>query len=87
MFFDPEMDKKMVQDGFIVLPLLEKNEIQEFHELYKKWHPEDPTAFYKSYFDPRMEYKLEVENKIIGARQLHLNPDEWKTSFHHRKVY
>lgn len=64
MFFDPEMDKKMVRDGFLVLPFLNREEIDTFQELYKKWHPEEPKAFYKSYFDPRMEYKLEVENKI-----------------------
>jgi hypothetical protein len=64
MFFDPEMDKKMVEDGYLVLPFLDKDSIVELREIYKKWHPEDPTAFYKSYFDPRMEYKLEVENKI-----------------------
>ena len=65
MFFDPEMDKKMVRDGFLVLPFIDEKEIAQFRELYSKWHPEHPKAFYKSYFDPRMEYKLEVENKII----------------------
>lgn len=64
MFFDPEVDRKMVRDGFLVLPFLDKEEIASFRDLYKKWHPQDPTAFYKSYFDPRMEYKMEVENKI-----------------------
>ncbi len=64
MFFDPEMDKRMVRDGFLVLSFLNREEIDTFRELYKKWHPEEPKAFYKSYFDPRMEYKLEVENKI-----------------------
>ncbi|MFT5860232.1 MAG: hypothetical protein ACI865_002340 [Flavobacteriaceae bacterium] len=64
MFIDPELDAKMVRDGFIVLPFINKQEIERFQEIYKKWHPEHPKAFYKSYFDPRMEYKLEVENEI-----------------------
>lgn len=65
MFYDPELDRQMVRDGFIVLPFIDKDEIELFQNLYTKWHPEHPKAFYKSYFDPRMEYKLEVENEII----------------------
>lgn len=73
LFINPELDKKMVRDGFIVLPFIDKQEISAFKELYKKWHPEHPTAFYKSYFDPRMEYKLEVENEIIRVFQEKMN--------------
>lgn len=67
MFFDSEMDKQMVRDGYLVLPFLDKDELLTFKDLYDKWHPEHPNAFYKSYFDPRMDYKQEVEQKIIDA--------------------
>lgn len=69
IFFNPELDKKMVRDGFIILPFLGPNEITNFENLYNKWHCEQPTAFFKSYFDPRMDYKQEVENKIIQVFQ------------------
>jgi hypothetical protein len=65
MFLDLNLDKKMVTDGYLVLPFLAEEEITFFKELYKKWHPTDPDAFYKSYFDPRLEYKRDVENAII----------------------
>lgn len=73
VFLDPELDKKMVRDGFIVLPFIDKQEIETFQKLYTKWHPEHPTEFYKSYFDPRMEYKLEVENEIIRVFKEKMN--------------
>lgn len=73
MFHDPEMDRQIVNDGFVVLPFLSPEECAEFKALYKKWHPTDPDAFYKSYFDPRIEYKQEVENKITRLFEEKMN--------------
>ncbi|MFT5779124.1 MAG: hypothetical protein ACI837_002081 [Crocinitomicaceae bacterium] len=66
MFFDPAMDRRMVEDGYLVLPFLKDEEIESFKTLYTKWHPEHPKEFFKSYFDPRMDYKKEVEKSIIA---------------------
>ncbi len=65
MLKNDALDRQMVEDGYIVLPFLDKAEVQEFRTLYSKWHPNPPEAFYKSYFDPRIEYKEEVENMVI----------------------
>lgn len=45
MFYDPELDRKMVLDGFIVLPFLGEDEIDELRSLYNKWHPEERRHF------------------------------------------
>lgn len=62
---DPELNDKLVTDGYIVLPMLTEEEVQFFRDLYKKWHPTDPDEFYKSYFHPSPEYKAEVEHYIM----------------------
>jgi hypothetical protein len=64
LFFDSELDRKMVKDGYLILPFLNQEEVEFFKRLYKKWHPKDPDEFYKSYFDARIEYKKEVEDSI-----------------------
>lgn len=64
MLVDPMQDQQLLKDGFIVLPFLNQEEVKHFQDLYKKWHPEDPTTFFKSYFDSRMEYKEEIEEEV-----------------------
>ena len=62
---DPTLNQKLIVDGYVTLPVLSESEIEDFKLLYKKWHPTDPEAFYKSYFSSNREYKQEVENAII----------------------
>lgn len=62
---DSKKNAELVKNGFITLPAIEKDGLAYFKELYKKWHPEPPTAFYKSYFSNNQQYKVEVENAII----------------------
>jgi len=64
---DPELNRKLVVDGYVTMPILSDHEVEEFRQLYKKWHPKDPDAFYKSYFSDNREYKLEVEKRIIDS--------------------
>lgn len=65
LFHNQAHDEEMLKKGYLVLPFLDEEDIQFFKSLYQKWHPENPKEFYKSYFDPRIEYKREVENAII----------------------
>jgi Phytanoyl-CoA dioxygenase (PhyH) len=62
---DPFKNQQLITKGYIVLDLLDKDGVQYFKNLYKKWHPTPPKEFYKSYFSDNMEYKLEVENSIM----------------------
>jgi hypothetical protein len=66
---DPELNRKLVVDGYVKMQLLRASQVDEFRELYKKWHPTDPDVFYKSYFSNDRAYKLAVESKIISAFQ------------------
>ena len=64
---DPEMNQKLVVDGFITLPVLSNEQVSYFTELYRKWHPTKPDSFYKSYFSSDRTYKMEVEQAIIDG--------------------
>ncbi|MDA9121145.1 phytanoyl-CoA dioxygenase family protein [Flavobacteriales bacterium] len=66
---DPELNKKLVIQGYVTLPVLSVSQVDEFRELYKKHHPTDPDTFYKSYFSNDRDYKLAVEAAIIDAFQ------------------
>lgn len=70
---DIKMANQMEKNGFIVLPFLNKEEINKFKLLYKKHHSVDPEFFYKSYFSDNIEYKREVEREIISAFNKNLN--------------
>lgn len=62
---DEEKNSFLVENGYIVLPILNVEELSVFKQLYKKWHPTAPDKFYKSYFSDNMDYKIEVEEKIL----------------------
>jgi hypothetical protein len=62
---DDSLARQMVEDGYIVLPFLDEEELREFQQLYERWHSTSPKAFFKSYFDPRLEYKKNVEEKVV----------------------
>jgi len=64
---DPEMNRRLVTNGYITLPVLDWDQVEAMRQLYKKWHPTDPDTFYKSYFSSDRGYKIEVENAILRA--------------------
>jgi ectoine hydroxylase-related dioxygenase (phytanoyl-CoA dioxygenase family) len=70
---EENLNKLINENWYIVLPLLNEDELVYFRDLYKKWHPEPPTAFYKSYFSENMEYKQEVEQAIINKCNISIN--------------
>ena len=57
---------ELIKNGYLTLPVLNQTELSYFKQLYKKWHPNPPFEFYKSYFSDNIEYKTEVENAIIS---------------------
>lgn len=59
------LNEQLISNGYIVLPMLDAEQVDFFKLLYKKWHPVDPVEFYKSYFNPNTEYKVEVEKYIM----------------------
>ena len=65
-----EQNDELIKNGYIVLPILDDDEVSFFKKLYKKWHPKPPEEFYKSYFSQNKEYKHEVEDAVIS----HFNP-------------
>lgn len=73
MLVDPAHDQQLLKEGYIVFPFLDKAEIIAFRELYKKWHPEHPKEFFKSYFDSRMDYKAEIEEKVLALFEKKMN--------------
>jgi hypothetical protein len=59
---DPILNSELIQNGFIVLPMLEQEQIEYLKRLYHKWHKDsEPMHFYKSYYSKDSEYKDEVE--------------------------
>lgn len=61
------MNRKLILDGYISLPVLSDEQVSFFKDLYRKWHPKAPDGFYKSYFSSNRSYKLEVEQAIIDG--------------------
>ncbi|MCF8464383.1 MAG: phytanoyl-CoA dioxygenase family protein [Flavobacteriales bacterium] len=66
---NPELNRKLVVDGYVTMPVLSASQVEEFSSLYKRWHPTDPKGFYKSYFSSDRNYKLMIESAIISAFQ------------------
>lgn len=58
---------ELVKNGYVTLPVLNQDSLLYFKNLYKKWHPEPPSEFYKSYFSNNLIYKKEVEQEILNA--------------------
>ncbi len=63
---DEQLDEQIQKEGYIVLPMLNRDELTMFRELYKKWHTSDPEEFYKSYFSDNKIYKSEVEALVLN---------------------
>ena len=61
---DEKLNSQLIANGYIVLPMLNAEEVLLLEKLYKKWHPTEPEFFYKSYFSDDMVYKMEVEDLI-----------------------
>lgn len=62
---DPVKDNYLIENGYVVLDMLNEEQVNFFKELYRKWHPTPPDSFYKSYFSNNLEYKKEVEEAIM----------------------
>lgn len=62
---NPELNEQLIRDGYIVLPVLNDEQVSLFKALYKKWHPTTPDAFYKSFFNPNEAYRKEVDALIM----------------------
>lgn len=62
---DSAKNDTLITDGFVVLDILTNKEVDFFKQLYKKWHPSPPDAFYKSYFSNNLQYKKEIEDAIM----------------------
>lgn len=63
---EEKLNNQLIYNGFITLPILSESDLGYFKGLYKKWHPNPPSTFYKSYFSDNLDYKIEVENAIIS---------------------
>ena len=62
ILINDELDTFLKREGYVVLPMLNEEEVELLRRLYAKWHPSDPEEFYKSYFSPNEVYKQEVES-------------------------
>lgn len=62
---DEAKNEHLINKGFVVLEMLNEDDIQFFKDLYTKWHPTSPKEFYKSYFSDNLAYKTEVEDAIM----------------------
>lgn len=59
------LDVRLREYGYVVLPMLDTDEVGLFQQLYDKWHKEMPERFYKSYFSANEVYREEVEDTIL----------------------
>jgi hypothetical protein len=65
IFKDPERQKLFDKQGFIVVPLLSKEEIVHMNELFNEVHPELPeSGFYAGSYSQDFEYKKRVSEEI-----------------------
>lgn len=62
---DQFLDVRMRAHGYVVLPMLNAEEVAHFKRLYDKWHTRGPERFYKSYFSADKEYREEVEREVL----------------------
>ena len=65
VFKDPTIEKLFQKNGFVVLPLLSKLEVEELLAFYEA-NPNDVTAgFHATHFSKNRPYKKEFINKLL----------------------
>ncbi len=62
---DEASNNHLITKGYVVLDMLDDEQVKFFRALYARWHSAAPSEFYKSYFSNNLVYKKEVEDAII----------------------
>lgn len=60
------------ENGYLVVPFYNKEEIDELMNLYQKLHPKDEKGFFPSTFSRNKEYRITADKEIrrIGSRSI-----------------
>jgi hypothetical protein len=62
---DPALETKLSEEGFIVLPFLNNNEVNALIELYNMYHSEKRTGLYATSHSSDRDFKLKFNNEIL----------------------
>jgi hypothetical protein len=64
VFKDLELQSKLNDDGFVILPFLNENEISTLYQLFLDEHPDGVNGFYTSTFSKDVNYRKGVDLEI-----------------------
>lgn len=72
IFIDPAHQKAFEVDGFVQLPLLEKEDVSELLGLFHHYFPQPAEGFFSSSYLDDFDLKKEISNRVAGiiARRL-----------------
>lgn len=64
IFTDPEFESLFRRDGFVVVPLLNSDDIRKLTELHQNTTPELPRDYYATPFSTEMEYRERIRHGV-----------------------
>jgi len=71
MFKNRALEKSLIQDGFVKIPLLDAKDVETLLSFYNSHPPDFSYPFHSTPLSPDVEYKKEVNSviqKILGTR-------------------
>ena len=71
MFKNPVLEKSLIKDGFVKIPLLDMKDVENLMAFYDSHPPDFSYPFHSTPLSPDVEYKKEVNSviqKILGFR-------------------
>jgi hypothetical protein len=69
VFKDEVLQKKLNEDGFVIIDFLNESELQRLNKFYEDVHPDSVNGFYTSTFSKNTEYRKEVDQFIQSEMQ------------------
>lgn len=69
VFKDDEIQSQFEQDGYVILPFYNQEEIDSLTQLYHELHPKNEQGFFPSTFSSDKNYRLTADTKIRAVCQ------------------
>lgn len=73
VFKDPEIQKSFEENGYVILPFYEEEDIKELEACYYKMHPENEVGFFPSTFSNDKEYRSVADTEIRRVGQKYID--------------
>lgn len=68
---DETLDQQLDQEGYVVIPFLEQDEVDQLVKVFKEAHKEDIVPFYATAHHPSSDFRKEMSNHIVEVLRPH----------------